>query len=363
MILAPTWYDPFRDRLAELETILDIAEAETRAAREDRAGYTAHGISLWKRGIMARAFGGKVSYLRRPSPDRPTLAWASAPAPKATKVVRVEDGFLRSRGLGARLTPPFSLIADPTGGVYYDPIQPSLVETLIDQSQNLPPEAHARAAALIELITREAQTKYGQGGARPALPEGRKILVVGQVENDASIRCGCTGPVKTNAALLAAARAALPDATLLYKPHPDVEAGLRPGAIPALEADLILHDTDPAWLMSQIDGLWTMTSLMGFEALLRGVPVTCLGAPFYAGWGLTKDRAPIPERRQTRASLSGLAHAALIGAPRYFDPKTGRACSVEIALDLIAASLAEPRPLALRLAAKAQGLWVTLRSR
>ena len=38
-----------------------------------------------------------------------------------------------------------------------------------------------------------------------------------------------------------------------------------------------------------------MTSLMGFEALLRGIPVTTLGTPFYAGWGLTTDLGPIPK--------------------------------------------------------------------
>ena len=34
--------------------------------------------------------------------------------------VRVEDGFLRSKGLGARLIPPLSLVTDDLG-IYYDP--------------------------------------------------------------------------------------------------------------------------------------------------------------------------------------------------------------------------------------------------
>ena len=37
----------------------------------------------------------------------------------------------------------------------------------------------------------------------------------------------------------------------------------------------------------------TMTSLAGFEALLRGKPVTTHGQPFYAGWGLTEDICPV----------------------------------------------------------------------
>src|SRR3546814_1186728 len=56
------------------------------------------------------------------------------------------------------------------------------------------------------------------------------ILVPGQVEDDASIRFGCTD-VRTNIALLKAARAARPDAFIVYKPHPDVVSGNRTGKI------------------------------------------------------------------------------------------------------------------------------------
>ncbi len=115
------------------------------------------------------------------------------------------------------------------------------------------------------------------------------------------------GDVRNNLALLQAARQANPDAVLIYKPHPDVEAGLRHGAIPARMtwtalADVIVPDGDAdraCW--THVDEVWTMTSLLGFEALLRGKPVTCLGAPFYAGWGLTRDLGPIPDRRLRRA--------------------------------------------------------------
>ena len=57
MILYPTWYDPYRDRLCELEEVLDALEAEARAWREDRAGHVAAGMRLWKRGHLQRVFG------------------------------------------------------------------------------------------------------------------------------------------------------------------------------------------------------------------------------------------------------------------------------------------------------------------
>ena len=113
-----------------------------------------------------------------------------------------------------------------------------------------------------------------------------------------------------------------PAAVILYKPHPDVEAGLRPGAIRASDlADHTLADTDPSALLAQVHEVWTMTSLLGFEALIRGIPVTCLGVPFYAGWGLTCDLGPVPERRSSRRSLD-----ELVAARTAFDPAVMPVC-------------------------------------
>ena len=189
----------------------------------------------------------------------------------------------------------------------------------------------------------------------------------GQVEDDASIRLGTT-EVSTNLGLLARVRAEHPGAVILYKPHPDVEAGLRPGGVNPQElqgiADMILPNTDPVALLDHVDQVWTMTSLLGFEALLRGKPVTCLGAPFYAGWGLTTDLGSPPLRRRQaadghplpRPALWQLAHAALIAYPRYVDPMTGRPCPPETAVERLSSGAIPDPGLPLRLLAKAQGL-------
>ena len=75
-----------------------------------------------------------------------------------------------------------------------------------------------------------------------------------------------------------------------------------------------------------------MTSLAGFEALLRGKPVTTYGQPFYAGWGLTEDLCPVP-RRTRRRSLDELVAGALILYPRYLDPVTGLRCTPELLVE------------------------------
>ncbi|MDG1167696.1 MAG: capsular polysaccharide biosynthesis protein, partial [Sulfitobacter sp.] len=186
-----------------------------------------------------------------------------------------------------------------------------------------------------------------------------RILVPGQVEDDASIRTGADA-VRTNRALLEAARAAHPDAMILYKPHPDVEAGLRPGGVDAAGlADMVLHHADPIAVLGHVDEVWTMTSLLGFEALLRGVAVTTLGVPFYAGWGLTRDLGDVPPRRRALPRLEGLVHATLIDYPRYRDPRTGLPCPVEVIVERLATGdIPRPGP-ANRLLSKLQGMFAT----
>ncbi len=362
MMLYPTWYDPFRDELCDLERVLDILEAKARAWRDDHRGWTASGIRLWKRRPMQRMFGrhGGLRFATTPPRDttRRHMVWASRAGPEQRAAVRVEDGFLRSRGLGAALVPPLSLVLDDLG-IYYDPTRPSRLEQLIARRERLRPDQRRRAERLIATLTGRGLSKYNIGGGLPALPPGHKVLVPGQVEDDASILTG-GGAIRTNADLLRAVRAARPNAVIIYKPHPDVEAGLRPGAIDADHmADIIARKADPAALLDQVDEVWTITSLLGFEALLRHLPVTTLGAPFYAGWGLTTDRGPVPDRRRARPDLAGLVHAALIDYPRYLDPLTGQPCPVEVAADRLAEGLI-PRPgPGNRLLSRLQGLLAT----
>jgi capsular polysaccharide export protein len=260
------------------------------------------------------------------------MAWASTGRDDA---VLVEDGFLRSRGLGADLIAPLSLVLDDLG-IYYDATRPSRLEALINAAPGLDAGARGRAEALIARITDAGLSKYNLSANTELaeLPRGRRILVPGQVEDDASIRLGTTD-VASNQALLHTVREANPAAILIYKPHPDVEAGLRPGAVPDADqiADVVLTRSDPIASIMVVDEIWTMTSLLGFEALLRGKQVTCLGTPFYAGWGLTDDRAMPVTRRANRVDLIGLVHATLIAYPRYFDPVTGMACPPEVIVD------------------------------
>lgn len=359
MMRYPVWYDPYHDRLCDLERVVGTLEATQRAWIEDRKGWVGRNIRLWKRPHMQAMFGSQKPMRfgeEHPTDGSRIMAWGMAAKDGQTCV---EDGFIRSRGLGAELVPPLSLVLDDTG-IYYDPDRPSQLEMLIAKSIDLPDHALTRARRIIRRVVTEQVTKYAAGAATtPAsLTKGNRpvLLVPGQVEDDASVLVG-SPDIKTNAALLKRVRDANAEAHILYKPHPDVMAGLRPGVLAdATEwADEVVTYIPMAQLLSQVDGVWTMTSLAGFEALLRDVPVTTLGLPFYAGWGLTTDLCPTPPRRGQIVTLEMLVHAALIDYPRYFDPVMQMACPIEVVLDRLRdGGMSSSRRL--RLLAKAQGV-------
>jgi capsular polysaccharide export protein len=374
LILHPTWYDPYRDRLCEVEDVIATLEAQARAWRQDRQGHVAVAMRSWKRTHLGQTFGqmgGTLSYeedaAKAAADGRPVMVWAGketealASACKLAKrpLHRVEDGFLRSRGLGAELVPPLSLVLDDLG-IYYDPTRESRLDRLIAEAATLDPKRLYRAEKLVARLVKLGLTKYNLGGTAPDLSAaaGRRIVLVpGQVEDDASILKGA-GAERTNAALLKRARNLHPEAWLIYKPHPDVLTGLREGAVPydvLTLADAVLPDADAAMLLTHVDEVVTITSAMGFEALLRGVSVTTLGAPFYAGWGLTRDLGPTPPHRRAEPSHAALAHAALIAYPRYHDPVTGQPCPPEVALDRLATGDGLAQAPRLRALAKLQG--------
>ncbi len=366
MLLYPTWYDPFHDRLCSYEEAAATLAAGARAWREDHKGWVAGDMRLWKRKPLQQFFGSvkPVRFRHRGAAatlaqrlDAPLMRWASTGADDATLV---EDGFLRSRGLGADLVAPLSLVLDDVG-IYYDASRPSRLENLLNAAADLDDGARARAEALVTRITDARLSKYNLAtDPLPELPRGRRILVPGQVADDASIRLG-TSDVIDNAGLLAAVRKANPAAKIIYKPHPDVIAGLRDGAVPdaADHADVVLGNANPIAVIDAVDEVWTMTSLTGFEALLRGKRVTCLGTPFYAGWGLTDDRAMPVSRRIARLDLVALVHATLIAYPRYRDPVTGLPCPVEVIVDRLENNDLPKRPVANRALAKLQGAFAS----
>jgi capsular polysaccharide export protein len=254
--------------------------------------------------------------------------------PDGSQITRYEDGFIRSLGLGARFSPAVSWVADRRG-LYYDARRPSGLEEIL-QHQRFHEVELQHARTLRTQIIEAGLTKYNLGGPTWQKPTGvgKVILVPGQVETDAAVSLGSPS-VRSNIALLQAVRTAKPEDYIVYKPHPDVVSRLRKSGSGEENAhahcDAVVRSACLNQLIQAADEVHVMTSLTGFEALLRGKPVVTYGQPFYAGWGLTKDRNP-PGRRTRRLTLDELVAGALIRYPLYRNPVTGRPCTAEEAV-------------------------------
>jgi capsular polysaccharide export protein len=345
--------DPFTGEPVEVEAIVALLGEWRRTLIANRRIVSACGMAWWKRREIARflwspdhplrffgserraiahaaAVGGAVAVW----PSRISASMVEAADAAGVPLVRVEDGFVRSVGLGSDLVPPCSIAVDRQG-IHYDPMRPSDLETILTES-GFPPVLLARAARLRDAVVAKGIGKYGGDTTYafpPRKPGRRLVLVPGQVEDDMSVRLG-GGGLASNLELLRRARALEPEAEIWFRPHPDVDAGHRKGVVGDAEAlchaDRVVRGGGMASLLGQVDGVHVLTSLTGFEALLRGCDVTCHGTPFYAGWGLTRDLAPTPERRGRRLSLDELVAGVLILYPRYLDPVTGLPCPPEV---------------------------------
>ncbi|WP_457743709.1 capsular polysaccharide export protein, LipB/KpsS family [Sulfurimonas sp.] len=246
------------------------------------------------------------------------------------KVYRVEDGFIRSIGLGSDLTQPYSLVID-FRGIYFDPTNPSDLEHIL-QTAAFDTTLLQRAQKMREYLINKKISKYNlYANKKLDIPDDKKIVLVpGQVEDDASIRYGARG--MSNLELLKQARANAKDAYIIYKPHPDVLVGNRVGNIQESQAlkyaDRVVTEVGLDSVLAICDEVHTMTSLVGFEALMRKKTVFTYGMPFYAGWGLTADTELEP-RRTRRVSLDELVCATLLLYPLYINPLSLKICEPE----------------------------------
>lgn len=357
------YLDPATQRRGTIFDVIDWLVRNKAANDAARGDLYCVGMTMWKRAIVRPFlagpscrvhFVGSVAALEaRPLPaDSRIVIWGVKDEARASMLAaarklplwRMEDGFLRSVGLGSDLFRPVSLVLDQSG-MYYDPASGSALETML-ATQRLDGAQLERAGRFRAAYVAMRMSKYNLG--RTALrvdARGRKVLLVpGQVEDDASIRRG-SPVVRTNLALLQAVRAANPDAFILYKAHPDVVAGNRRGAIGLHDlralADQCVNEANIIDCIRAADEVHTMTSLSGFEALLHGRSVHCYGGPFYAGWGLTTDHFDLPAR-QRHVSLDALVFAVMLHYPRYVLPRVPGFVSAEQVMASLVEQAARP---------------------
>lgn len=315
------------------------------------------GFSRWKRGFIRPFFQPKLSknslhfckdieeaIYKGLNTNSQIYIWGKKPFPEVENyakennipLLRVEDGFVRSVSLGSDLTKAYSLVID-SRGIYFDPTSESDLEHLLN-TYTFDKALLQRAKELQKYLIEKKISKYNiykdTQIVLEGLKEGQKVIMVpGQVEDDASITYGANG--MSNLELLQRARKNAPNAYLIYKPHPDVLSGNRKGNVPSSIAlvycDTIITEASLDSVLELSDEIHTMTSLVGFEGLIRGKEVYTYGLPFYANWGLTHDIHHLA-RREKKRSLEELIAAAFILYPQYIHPKTNDFCEIEVLL-------------------------------
>lgn len=251
----------------------------------------------------------------------------------------IEDGFIRSKKLGAHKTPALSLCIDKKG-IYFDPTTDSDIECILNSATNFNSYTDYQAQKVIQKLCQMKVSKYNNSASifqiDPDSYNKNKILVIGQVEDDMSIIKAGNG--YTNEKLLREVKTSNPDAWIVYREHPDVTAKKRKGIIDRKILNSLIDqfdkNTNLHTVFNVIDEVHTISSLTGLEALIYNKDVYCYGMPFYAGWGLTVDKY-INEKRNRLLSLEDLVYATYIEYPVYFNYHEKRFSSFFEAIDEI----------------------------
>lgn len=322
-------------------------------------------IGIWTRSIWniphLAAFLDSPVRFRPPLPSQRKLSSVSALAgwgltSKAGKIralaadrnlpyLALDEGFLRFIGAGGTSIPPCSLVADSTG-LYYDAHGPSDLENLLRRSGWETPALLADARQAMDTIRRYRLSKYNDAPDAPpyhlTTPGKRlRVLLIDQPINDPTVAASLANE-ESFRRMLEAAHDEHPGAALFLKPHPMTLAGGKHGFLSSMSRSHGVTVLDQPFsslsLLEQADVVYTVSSHMGFEALMLGKNVRCFGLPFYAGWGLTEDERTCLRRAQRvvkQRTVVELFAAAYLLYARYVNPITGQPCSLQDSIRLL----------------------------
>lgn len=256
-----------------------------------------------------------------------------------------ENSFIRSAYswddgiVNKKFSDAISFIIDSVQ--YFDATEASEMEkTLSNPDFKLSDEEKKRARACIDKIVKTHLTKYNhQPIFEPKIGRNgvKKILVIDQAYRDMSIQKGLAND-ETFERMLQAAIDENPNADIIVKTHPDAIQGSRKGyyqhLIPHDNVYTLTEPINPISLIKYCDKVYVCSSQFGFEALMCNKEVHVFGMPFYAGWGLTKDRQ-VCKRRNVRRTLEEVFYAAYIIHSIWVNPDKKEQCEIEEAIDYV----------------------------
>lgn len=228
--------------------------------------------------IVCWGMGGSVA-LQNYAIDRNLPIW------------RIEDGFVRSFGLGAHYIPPSSLLLDKTGGIYFNATRPSALEDFLS-THNFTAEERRVASNYIDILIGKNVTKYNLQEVNESYQiekDKDNIIVFGQCEDDASIKFG-SPQIHLNTELIEVAIRENPESNIYFRPHPDVMAGRRKTYSDVYSyADnvTIMDKPYPIWNnINLFSKVYVISSLAGFELCCAVLPLEFWECLFMRGGGL-----------------------------------------------------------------------------
>ena len=248
----------------------------------------------------------------------------------------LEDGFIRSVGLGVEGSPSFSVVKDNVG-IYYDATCPSQLENILNTYDFFKDTALMNLAyEAIDLIKKHEISKYNNATqiSDELLEKLQKnsvnVLIVAQTATDASLMYGLAGTIDTKQ-IIEDAMIENPAASVYIKIHPDVLSGKRKSDIHIEDipknCTIIDENINPIGLLKHMNKVYTKTSGIGMEALILEKEVVCYGLPYYAGWGLTQDKQTC-NRRIRQLTMQELFAGAYILYTHYYNPYEKRESNI-----------------------------------
>ena len=205
----------------------------------------------------------------------------------------LEDGFIRSGPDNESGAPPLSIVMD-SQAPYFDTTRPNDLTDLIanfDFEQSGYDEALTQE--MLDYYVAHRVSKYNHQPYVDIVPiygvkNKKRILVLGQVPHDDSLKYG-GGIGITLLDVVNRAIAENPEAQIIIKPHPMMlDDPSIVSTLTELECLILTQSIHLVDALETVDHVYTITSLGGFEALLRGKKLTVLGQPFYHAW-IKKD--------------------------------------------------------------------------
>ncbi len=359
-LLYAHYYNPYLNKISDIIDTLYTIKRYREIEKINSSSLLFYGFTPWKRLYHRHFFKSSrhnsITFCKTPEQiakqsdkgNTRLFTWSMPDDPALQKYLEsstipaycVEDGFIRSVALGSYLTMPYSLVVDARG-LYIDPSRESDLEHIFNTYDF---EGHSglleRAQKVTNFIVNAKLSKYNNAAHGDITINRRNhdkvLLIPGQVADDASIKLAGYG--MDNLSLIKMVRKNNPDSYLIYKPHPDVVAGNRNGSLPEdmvkHYCNIIVSDMSIDSCIGIADEIHTISSLSGFDAILRNKKVSTYGMPFYAGWGLTEDLR-ICNRRTRSLSRDQLVAGALLLYPRYVHPSTKELCEIEPVLEEI----------------------------